>query len=84
MQAPLEEEIYNMHLPPGCGELSGKIVRLLECQYGLKQVGKEWHLLLIRWLVEMVRMEQCKAKQLCIFRKMINGKVSPMVGVQCR
>ena len=68
-----------MHLPLGCGELSGKIVRLLKCQYGLKQAGKEWHLLLVRWLVEMMRMEQCKAEP-CIFRKMINNKVSLMVG----
>ena len=34
MQAPLEEEIY-MRLPPGCGEFSGKVVKLLKCQYGL-------------------------------------------------
>ena len=68
-----------MHLPLGCGELSGKIVRLLKCQYGLKQAGKEWHLLLVRWLVEMMRMEQCKAEPR-IFRKMINNKVSLMVG----
>ena len=29
-----------MCLLPGCGELSGKIVRLLKCQYGLKQPGE--------------------------------------------
>ena len=29
VQAPLEEEIY-MRLPPGCGELSGKVVKLLK------------------------------------------------------
>ena len=39
VQAPLKEEIF-MRLPPGCGDLSGKIVRLLKCQYGLKQAGR--------------------------------------------
>ena len=39
VQAPLEEEIY-MRLPPGCGELSGKAVKVLKCQYGLKQAGR--------------------------------------------
>ena len=34
VQAPLEEEI-DMRLPPGCVELSGKVVKLLKCQYGL-------------------------------------------------
>ena len=46
VQAPLKEEIY-MHLPPGCGKLSGKVVKLLKCQYSLKQAGREWHLLLV-------------------------------------
>ena len=31
VQAPLKEDI-SMRLPPGYGELSGKIVRLLKCQ----------------------------------------------------
>ena len=43
VQAPLKEEIF-MRLPPGCGELSGKIVRLQKCQYGHKQAGSEWHM----------------------------------------
>ena len=34
IQAPLEDDIY-MRLPPGSGELSGRVVRLLKCQYGL-------------------------------------------------
>ena len=39
VQAPLENEIY-MRLPPGCDELSGKVVKLLKYQYGLKQAGR--------------------------------------------
>ena len=46
VQAPLKEEIF-IRLPPGCGELSGKIVRLQKCQCGLKQPGREWHMLLV-------------------------------------
>ena len=40
VQAPLEKGIY-MRLPPGCGELSDKVVKLLKCQYSLKQAGRE-------------------------------------------
>ena len=79
VQAPLEEEIY-MRLPPGCGELSGKAVKLLKCQYGLKQAGREWHLLLVTWLVEEIEMEQCEAES-CVFRNIIKNEVSLMVGV---
>ena len=79
VQAPLEEEMY-MRLPPGCGELSGKVVKLLKCQYGIKQAGREWHLLLVMWLVEKIGMEQCKAEP-CVFRKIIKNEVSLMDGV---
>ena len=76
---PFEEEIY-ICLPPGCGRLSGKVVKLLKCQYGLKQAGREWHLLLVTWLVEKTGMEQCKAEP-CVFRKIIKNEVSLIVGV---
>ena len=69
-----------MRLPPGCGELSGKIVKPLKCQYGLKQAGTEWHLLLVTWLFEKIGMEHCKAEP-CVFRKVIKNEVSLMVGV---
>ena len=59
VQAPLNEERY-MRLPPGCCELSGKVMKLLKCQYGLKQAGREWHLLQVTWLVKKIGMEQCK------------------------
>ena len=79
VQAPLKEDIF-MRLPPGCGELSGKIERLLKCQYGLKQAGREWHMLLVNWLVEEIGLEQWKAEP-CVFRLMVKDEVSLMVGV---
>ena len=69
-----------MRLTPGCGELSGNVVELLKCQYGLTQAGREWHLLLVTWLVEKIGMEQCKAEP-CVFRNIIKNEVSLMVGV---
>ena len=46
VQAHLQEEIF-MRLPQGCGNLSRKVVKLLKCQYGLKQADREWHLSLV-------------------------------------
>ena len=79
VQAPLVEEIH-MRLSPSCGKLSGKVVKLLKGQYGLKQAGREWHLLLVTWLVEKIGMERCQAEPY-VFRKIIKNKVSLMVGV---
>ncbi|CAM9110405.1 unnamed protein product [Ascophyllum nodosum] len=77
MQAPLREEIFKRL--PGCG-LSGKIVPLLKCQYGLKQAGREGHMLLVNRLVEEIGLEQCKTEP-CGFRLMGRNEVSLMIGV---
>ena len=79
VQAPPEEDIF-MRLPPDCGEPFGKIVRLLKCQYGLKQAGREWHMLMLNRLVEEIGLNQSKA-ELCVFRLMVKDEVSLMVGV---
>ena len=55
-------------------------MKLLKCQYGLKQAGREWHLLLVNWLVEELQMEQCKAEP-CVFRKKVGDEISLIVGV---
>ena len=55
-------------------------MRLLKCQYGLKQVGREWHMLLVNWLVEAIGLERCKAEP-CVFKLMVKDEVSLMVGV---
>ena len=79
VHAPLKEEIF-MRLPPACGGLSGKTVRLLKCQYGLKQASREWHMLLVNGLVEEIGLEQCKA-ELYFFRLLVKDEASLMVGV---
>ena len=39
VQSSLDEDVF-MRLPPGCGEISGKIVRLNRSLYGLKQASR--------------------------------------------
>ena len=53
LQTPLKEEIF-VSLPLGCGELSGSVVWLPECQCGLKQAGREWHMMLVNWFIEEI------------------------------
>ena len=77
VQAPLRGGIF-IRLPPGCGDLSGNIVRLLKCQYSLKQVGREWHMLLVNCLLEETDLDQCKAEPYVL---MVKGELSLMVGV---
>ena len=79
VQVPLEEKNY-MRLPPSCGELSGKVLKLLERPCGLKQGGREWKFLLVTWLVDKIGMEQCIAEP-CVFRKIAKNEVSLMFGV---
>ena len=55
-------------------------MKVLKCQYGLKQAGREWHLLLVTWLVEKIGKEQYKAEP-CVFRKIVKNEVSLLVGV---
>ena len=45
LQSELEEEIY-LRLPPGCGDDSGRVVRLNKSLYGLKLAGRAWGSLL--------------------------------------
>ena len=47
IQADLSEEIF-LKLPPGCGDLTGNVVRLNKSLYGLRQASLEFHKLLSR------------------------------------
>ena len=49
IQADLSDEIY-LKLPPGCGDLTGNVVRLNKSLYGLRQASLEFHKLLSRTL----------------------------------
>ena len=51
IQSELDTEIF-LRFPPGCGRLSGKVVRLNKVLYGLKQSGRSWYTLLLSTLVE--------------------------------
>ena len=46
VQSDLDAEIY-LRLPPGCGAMSGKVVRLNKSVYGLKQASRTWYQLLL-------------------------------------
>ena len=72
-KATLDYEVC-MKLPGGCGDLSGKYVRLEKALYGLKQSGLLWNDLLVVKLITVHGMEQCKPDP-CVFRLIREGKV---------
>ena len=55
-------------------------MRLLKCKYGLKQAGREWHILPVNWLVEEMGLEHCKAEP-WVFRLMGRDGVLFIAGV---
>ena len=42
VQSELDHEVF-MKLPPGCGSMSGKVVRLNKSLYGLKQASRRFY-----------------------------------------
>ena len=55
-----------MKLPDGCGDKSGKVVKLNKSVYGLKQAGRRWAMHLGDVIARNMGMEQCKAdRSLC-------------------
>ena len=73
VQSSLEEDVF-MRLPPGCGEMSGKIVRLNRSLYGLKQASKSWHNHLLTHMKNF-GFEQSPADA-CVMRLIESGSVS--------
>ena len=80
IQADLSEEIY-MKLPPGCGELSGKIMRLNKTLYGLKQAALEFNKLLSKKLLDL-GFEQ-SASDPCVFRLLGSQKQDVQMLLVC-
>ena len=78
VQSDLDEVVY-IRLPPGCGALSGKVVRLRRSLYGLKQASRTWQYHLVRGM-KALGFEQCEADA-CVMRLVDNGGVSVVVVV---
>ena len=68
-----------MQLPGGCGDMSGKIVRLNRSLYGLKQRGYQWAGLFVETVV-LYGMEQCRSDP-CVFHMVVDGKVELIMAV---
>ena len=73
VRAELDDEVY-MRMPDGCGELSGKIVKLNKSLYGLRQASRQWFALLKRCLLSL-GLEQCLADP-CVFGLIEKGQVA--------
>ena len=78
VQSGLDEVVY-IRLPPGCGALPGKVVRLRRSLYGLKQASRTWRYHLVRGM-KALGFEQCEADA-CAMRLVEDGGVSVVVVV---
>ena len=72
VQSDLDEVVY-IRLPPGCGALSGKQVRLRRSLNGLNQASRTWHYDLVRG-IKALGFEQCEADA-CVMRLVEDGAV---------
>ena len=73
VQSDLEEDVF-LRLPKGCGDLSGKVVRLNKSLYRLKQASCTWHTHLTTCL-KRLGFEQCMT-DVCVFRLIEDGRES--------
>ena len=73
VQSELKEEVF-LRLPQGCGDMSGRVVRLNRSLYGLRQASRTWHHhLIVR--MKILGFEQCLADA-CVLRLIEDGAVS--------
>ena len=70
VQPKLDEDIF-LHLPRGCGCLSGKIARLNKSLDGLKQASRSWHAH-VTICMKTLGFQQCLADA-CVFRLVEKG-----------
>lgn len=78
VQSKLDEVVF-VRLPPGCGVLSGKIVRLRKSLYGLRQASRTRHHHLMRGM-KSLGFESCAADA-CVMRLIEHGEVAMVVVV---
>ena len=80
VQAKLDTDVY-MKLPYGCGERTGKVVKLDRALYGIKQVGRQWSAVLCQTLVDEHGMEQCRDDPF-VYRKIVERVVKLILVVR--
>ena len=68
-----------LRLPQGCGNLSGKVVKLGRSLYGLDQSSRTWHNHLMKGMKQL-GFEPCAADA-CVMRLVEDGMVSMVVVV---
>ena len=73
VQSDLEEDVF-LRLPKGCGDLSGKVVRLNKSLYGLKQASRTCHAYLTTCL-KSLGFEQYMT-DVCVFRLIEDARVA--------
>ena len=80
VQSNLDEVVY-IRLPPGCGTLSGNVVKLCRSLYGLNQASRTWHYNLVRG-IKALGFEQCEADA-CVMRLVEDGAVDIACSFAC-
>jgi len=76
LQSELDHEVF-MKLPPGCGSMSGKVVRLGKSLYGLRQASRTFNKRLVQDL-KTIGFEQCLTDP-CVLRFMMGDEVIGMI-----
>ena len=78
VQSKLDEVVF-IRLPPGCDELSGKVVKLGRSLYGLRQSSQTWHNHLMRGF-KCLGFES-SAADACVMRLIEHSVVVMVVGI---
>ncbi|CAB1115195.1 unnamed protein product [Ectocarpus sp. CCAP 1310/34] len=78
VQTKLDHAVF-MKLPPGCGTMSGKVVRLNKSLYGLKQASRTFYMRLVSDL-KRIGFEQSLSDP-CVLRFMMGDEVMGMVAI---
>ena len=78
VQSELDHEVF-MKLPPDCGSMSGKVVRLNKSLYGLKQASRTFYKRLVSDL-KRIGFEQSLSDP-CVLRFMMGDEVMGMVAI---